>query len=304
MGSAATSVLSPVTRELSRSVGDITGANQAAEAAQNAANAQARAARQTRSDILTQARRNRQRAGALAEATPQELAALDRAYSSADQALSREERLIAAVDPSIMEASQQALKLLRGETADVNKPLTDLRNSQRQQLVDSLRNQYGPGAESSSLGQQALRRFDMETSSMFAQNQQSALANAFGIATTDLGGRLTRGIGTVQQVGQGYSALQERRLNTELNIGAQTIGALSGTSQQLIQSAGAPYVGDALRAQSQQQLFNTGLQLGAAYFTGGASLAAGGLPAPTGLNARAASATVGGGSYNSYGNYA
>lgn len=241
----------------------------ASRAAQGAADASSYQAQVTRDMILRQGAQNVTDADALSAATPEELGALGRSYQAAEQNLGREQKLLAAIDPSLMEASTQALKLLRGETADINKPMTDLRNSQRQQLLSSLRAQYGPGAESSSIGQQALQKFDMETNGMFAQNQQNALAQTFGIATTDLGARQQRGIAGLQQVGQGYSALQERRLNAHQNAATGLLGALSGTSQQMIQAAGAPYVGQALAAQGQQafgqNLMNAGTQLGSAY---------------------------------------
>ena len=260
-------------------VGDITGSNRAADAAQQAAMAQQEMARQTRQDVLAQgkkgeleAARIEREAMSLAEASPQELAALSRSYSSAEGALNREERLLASIDPALMEASSQALKLLRGETADVNKPLNDMRNSQRQELVNSLRGQYGPGAESSSIGQKALQQFDMESNSMFQQNQQGSLANVFGIASSDFGARAQRGIAGLQQVGQGYGALQERKLNTRLNVGDKTLNAgnaslaaLAGTSAQMIQSAGAQYTGEALRGQAQQSLVNRGLDIGSSW---------------------------------------
>lgn len=238
---------------------DPTGAKGAAAAAQGAANAQAETAARTRKDIMDYSRRFESEAMDLAQASPQELIALDRSYGSAESALAREERLLSAIDPTLMEASSQALKLLRGETADANKPLTAQRTMQRQQLVDSLRAQYGSGAESTSIGQRALQQFDMQSNSMFQTNQQNSLNQIFGIATTDFGARQQRAIGGLEQAGQGYSALQTRVLNTRLNTGAQTLGALSGTSQQMIQTAGAPYVGQAIQAQGQQQLFNTGL---------------------------------------------
>lgn len=238
------------------------GMNSAASAAQGAANAQAAETAKQRAAILKAADSNALAALNLAEATPQELASLERAYGSADRALSREEKLINAIDPSIMEASKQALALLQGQTADINKPMLDLRNSQRQKLVNQLREQYGPGAETSAIGQRALQSFDMETNSLFAKNQSDALNQVFGIASQDLGGRLSRGVSTVQQVGQGYSALQDRKLNTQLNTGAAKLNALSGTASSMIQSAGAPYVGASLQAQGLSQLGNTAMNLG------------------------------------------
>lgn len=257
-------------------LGDITGTNRAAEAAQRAAEAQLAMATRTREEVLSEGRKLQSDAMEYAAATPQELSILSNALSSQQLQLGREERLLNAIDPALMEASQQALKLLRGETADINKPMQDLRASQRQKLMDSLRAQYGPGAESSSIGQNALRSFDMETNSMFAQNQQSALGQVFGIASSDLGGRSQRALAGLQQIGQGYSALNERRLNTRLNVGNSMLGALSGTSQQMIQNAGAPYVGDALKAQAQAQFINDRIKAGESMVGNAMGQAAGG----------------------------
>lgn len=246
---------------------DPTGKRGAADAAERAAMAQMAEAREQRRVIMEQGTKNQQLAMALAEATPQELAALDRSYQAADQALGREEKLVAAIDPALMEASSQVLKLLRGESADINKPMTDMRQMKRQNLVNSLRAKYGPGAEESSIGRKTLSDFDMETDSLFSANQRNALNDAFGIASADFGGRLTRGIGAVGTAGQGYSALQERKLNTQMNTGNALIAALSGTAPAMIQSAGAPYMGDMVRAQGQQAVFNTLLNGGIQYAT-------------------------------------
>ena len=244
------------------------GSQQAGEAAQAGAEAQAAQAAATRADVLNYTGRFEAEAKGLANANPEELYALDRANQSAKSALDREERLLAAIDPALMEASQQALKLLRGETAAVNNPLMEQRSSQRQQLVNSLRSQYGPGAESSSVGMRSLQQFDMDSNSMFQQNQQGSLAQLFGMGTTDLGARQQRGIAGLQQVGQGYSAIQDRKLNARLNVGASTLGALSGTSQAMIQTAGAPNVSAALQGQAMSnfgnQIANVGLQYGTA----------------------------------------
>ena len=254
-------------------LGDPFGKNKGAAAAQAAAMAQLTAAREARSMIETEGRRVESEAMDLAAATPQELAALDRAYSSAESALTREEKLVAAIDPSIMEASKQALSLLKGETADINKPLTAMRTMQRQKLVDQLREQYGPGAETSSLGQKVLQNFDLQSDALFQQNQQNTLGQVFGIASTDLGGRLTRGQAAIQQVGQGYSALQQRQLNAKLQAGGNLVSALGGASGPVIQAAGAPYVGDALKAQSQGQIANLAAT-GLGYYFGGPAGAA------------------------------
>lgn len=274
MGKAASAVTNVV--------GDISGSNRAADAAQRSALDQQSAARASKNEIMGIARQNQTDAMALAEASPMELAALNRSYSSAEQALGREERLLAAIDPALMEASSQALKLLRGESADINAPMQNLRNSQRQQLVNSLRSQYGPAAESTGIGSRILQQFDMESSAQMAQNNQNALGTVFGIASQDFGGRAQRGIANLQQVGQGFGALQDRKLNARMNTGNAMLSALGGTSQAVIQSAGAGNVGAALRGQAQQGLFNSAIGIGAQAAMAGSGGGGGGAAKPTG----------------------
>lgn len=246
------------------------GQQSAGRAAQSAAGAQNLMSREQRQYILDAADRLDKEANALAQASPEELNALSRSYQAASAGLAREERLFQAIDPVLMEASQQALKLLKGENTDISSGMMSLRNSQRQELVNTLRSQYGPGAESSSIGQRALRQFDLETNSM----RQEAFNQVFNVATNPAArANYNTAISGLQQVGQGYSALQERKLNTRINTGNAWLGALSGTSQQMIQNAGAPYVGQALQGQAQaqmgQSLVNLGGQLGTAYLMRG-----------------------------------
>lgn len=236
------------------------------------ANAAGQAARDQRAAALEQQRRivAQGNVGAkLAEATPQELAALDRSMTSSLGQLDREERLLAAIDPAIMEASQQALKILRGETAGVTSALNNQRGAQRQKLVNQLREQYGPGAELSSLGQKALQQFDMESNSLFQQSQSNALGQVFGIASSDFGGRTQRAIGGLQAVGEGYGNIQTRRLNANNAI----LGALSGSAPAVINSAGAGAVQGQLLGSGLASLggniMNTGLSLFGAGAKGG-----------------------------------
>lgn len=254
----------------------------AGEAAQGAANAQLSAAQANAGEIKAIGTKTQEESMKLAQATPEELGALGSAYSAADNALKREQRLIDSIDPNIMEANKQALAILRGQSAESNKPLMDMRNSQRGRLVSQLREQYGPGAELSSLGQKALQQFDLESNVLFQQNQQGTLSQLFGIGTTDVGNRLTRGASTLQQVGQGYSALQERILNTRINTGNALSSALAGANASVIQNSGAPYVGAAVAAQGQQAIGQS--------FTNAAGMGLGGL-----LSKPAAPATQPGG---------
>lgn len=176
----------------------------------------------------------------LANATPQEMIAYERMLNSALGQLAERERMIQAIDPALMEASQQVLSLLRGDEAGMTQVMNKQRQRQREQLVNQLRAQYGPGADTSSVGRRALDEFDSQTALVTQQAQSSALGEAFQIAgsaaqLTDRSGALA----SLGNAGQLFGGIQQRRVNTQL-----------GTAS----SAGAQYVGPGLQAQAFGQL--------------------------------------------------
>lgn len=239
------------------------GQQQAGQAAGDGAMAQAHEAMRTREAVMGKSEEFRQISTSLSQASPQELNALGQSMTAAQKNLSQQQKLMDQIDPALMEASKQALDILRGGgNSAMNNSVLSLRNSQRAQLVNSLKAQYGPGAELSSIGQRALQQFDMQSNVL----QQNTLGNLMNIATNPAPGQnLQRAISGLEEVGQGYSALKTRELNTQLNLGAQTLGALSGTSQAVINTAGAPYVGQALQGQAMSSLGNNAMQLGTMY---------------------------------------
>lgn len=232
----------------------------AAKAAGNAAMAAQREARA----------RYKETADIVNPATIQGLLSFDRDIKNQEKNLSRQEQLISNLDPAIIEASQQALKLMRGEESSTLAPLKSQRNQQRQRLLNRLREQLGPGAETSTAGMQALNQFDMETDSLYSGAQQQALGNLGNISSQFTSQRpdMAREIGALSAFGQGKA-----------NLSFQQAAALSNARAGLAQTAGAQYTGDLLKAQSQASMIsgiqNMGIQAVGAYFTGGASLAAG-----------------------------
>lgn len=224
------------------------GGQQAASGAMGAANMQANAASLARNQAM-----------GYANATPQELNILGQQYKAASQNLSQQQQLMSSIDPALMEASKQALAIMQGGTSAATQPMFALRNQQRQQLVASLQNQYGPGAESTSIGQQALQQFDMQTQNM----QTGQLGNMMNMAETGGGPGLNNAINSLSQVGSGYNAIQSRQVNAAL-----------GTQQNMVNTAGAPYVGQTLGGQGMASLgdgvMNAGTTLlGSMYGKGG-----------------------------------
>lgn len=233
------------------------GANKAADAAQNAALAQQSEAQ----------RQYNEQSGIVNKATVAGLANYDKALKAQEGNLSRQEQLVKQIDPTIIEASQQALKLLRGEQSSTLAPLQNQRNMQRQKLVNSLREQLGPGAETSSAGQQALTRFDSESANIFSGAQQQAIQNlgsTFGQFSSGRPDILRQSMG-LGQIGQSRADLSFGQAN-----------ALQRFGQPLLQSAGAQYTADALKGKQQasfgNSLMGAGMQgLGAQFAGGGMS---------------------------------
>lgn len=157
-------------------VGEVTGANKrAARAAQGAATEQAGIAK---NQYNFQSALSNEIEKAMND--PQALARLESGFQAQERQLARQEELMNAINPALKEAALQAAGLLRGEDAQALAPLRRQRERQRQTLLNSLRSQLGPGAETSSAGLNALNRFDAETDSILGGAQQQTLSGLLG----------------------------------------------------------------------------------------------------------------------------
>jgi hypothetical protein len=221
-----------------------------------------------------------QYASSINPATVAGLASLDRDIQNQEKNLSRQEQLISQIDPTVIEASQQALKLLRGEQASSLGPMKAQREQQRQKLQNSLREQLGAGAETSTAGIQALTRFDSETNQLYAGAQQQALSNLGGVAGQFNAIRpdMLRELSGLSGFGQAKTGLEFQRAQ-----------GLLGASQGLQQTAGAKYAADVARGQQASafggQLMSLGgMALGGALGGAGAAGAAGGAAAGAGAS--------------------
>lgn len=286
-------------------IGEITGSNAAIKAQKRAASAAGKAAEAQQAmskeqfDLINKEGLALQQ-GVMQEAgrySVQELNALDQSLAVQQRNIANQERLMAAIDPTLMEASQQALKLLRGEESSTLNPLKSQQASQRQALVNQLRSQ-GIG-ENSSAGLNALARFDQQAAMTNSQAQQSQLGTLLG---TTLNSRVDLGASAGQLAGLGgaYGSIGARNAGLLGNVGTTRLGALSGAGQNLIQNAGAQFTGTVLSNQAQANGYNqqAGQVLGLAGTLGGAYLG-GGLGAFGGsqLNGSSGGGTSGLGSY-------
>jgi hypothetical protein len=239
---------------LGKLLGKITGANSAAKAAERAGAAagQAAVAQQTEAkrqfDLINRAGENLQRdvMGAANQYSVQELNALSQGLEVQQRNIAQQEKLMASIDPTLMEASQQALRLLRGERVDSLTGANSARTQQRQQLQNSLRAQ-GLG-DGSSAALNALQKFDLGTAQMEQQQLQTLLGTTLN-SRVDLGASA----GQLANIGGGFGAIGARNAALLGNVGTTRLGALSGAGQQLIANAGAQFTGTVLQNQARAQ---------------------------------------------------
>lgn len=239
--------------------------SEASRAAGGAARAQSAEAEAQQRRALAEANGSAERLRNLAAATPQELAAQQKGLEATGAHLEQQKRMLSAIDPAIMESSQQILKLLRGEQASSLGPLQQQRSQQRQQLLNTLRSQLGPGAETSAAGMKALRNFDMESNGMFQQAQSGQLNSLTGVL-----GSLnanTQGVSGAANANMSLaSVFKDRQLQAESTAAGYTGNALARTSGAVIDNAGADFVGPMLQARNNQQLANSLGNLGMTAF--------------------------------------
>lgn len=236
-------------------IGSALMGNGGADAAQNAQMQKQAEARRQYNEIK----------GITDTATASGIASFQTDIANQDKELSRQEQMVSQIDPTIIEASQQALKLMRGEQAQTLGPLQQQRDYQRQQLTNTLRQQMGPGAETSSAGMQALTNFDRETAGIMSGAQQQAIQNLGSTANqfNSVNPNINQTIALRSQYGQGAS-----------NLGFKQAQTLMGTYGGLMDTAGADQTSAVLQGQ-QRAGFGSAL-LGGAFSLAGASMGSGG----------------------------
>ena len=180
----------------------------------------------------------------------QELQALDQQLATSQKQLERDQKLIDSIDPSVMEASQQVLKILRGEQSSLGGSVENQRAQQRQKLLNQLREQLGPGAETSTAGMQALSRFDSETTNLTANAQQQSLGTLMGIYGQGASMDYSKGMNALGMTAQGFGNRSSRMLQG----GQGVLQAMIGGNQNVLQATGSQYVGDQLMGRGLNQM--------------------------------------------------
>lgn len=237
------------------------GAYMASEGARNASGAANR-----QSQIwLDQVQKSREQAlQAYSEYSPAQQASLDKAMAAQTQDLARQQQLVNNINPALLDAGKQMQQLLQGQAAPVLQNLQNQRQLQRQNMLDTLRQQMGPGAETSSLGQHEMMKFDSETSNILNGAQQSYLNEVSGLA---LGGNatLSQSIGSAtNNLGKLADSYGQIGLN-KANIITGTQAQMAAPNQALINTAGSAGQAQAMQGQMLGNLGSSLMQGAAMY---------------------------------------
>lgn len=192
---------------------------------------------------------------------PSTIAAHERVLNSQTANVQRLNTLASNLEPTLVEAGKQTAQLLQGKSAPVLANIQQQRQVQRQQMLDNLRTQLGPGAETSTAGMQAMQRFDLQTSDIMNQVQQQYLDKVSGIAISG-----PQALGQV--LNQADAVLGEINKNSPQAQAAQLIeqftnGPGSTAQQSIVGSAGGEQKGAQLMGQMMGNVGGEMVQLGA-----------------------------------------
>lgn len=204
----------------------------------NIASAQQQAAQQTQQEAL-----------GLAIPTAGELQTLNnqinlyqQQYTSATANLNQaEQELTSVYGPSVMAQGQSLFQSLQGQASPMATAYNQQRARSRDQLVQQLTSQLGPGALTSSVGQQALNNFDFQTNTNYAQINDQGInneVNRLGALT----GQQSSVFNTINQTYSGLRAGLAQIQGTQNAFQTRQIGALENTAPSVIGSAGSQYV--------------------------------------------------------------
>lgn len=228
-----------------------------AEATQQAAAATQAAATNTQNMAIAAAQPSAEQLFAQS----QQYANISTFYTQQAANLQMNMQLLSSTQPALQAAGQQAYALLMGQDAPTLKPLQNQQALQRTQLENQLRDKLGSGFATTSAGMEALSQFDMNSQMATAQAQQSYLGTMLN-TTLAANPNMVALTNSINSTGAGLSA---QAINSSNATTQMKLNAITGTAQGVVNSAGAPWAGQAQLANSQSAMSNQ--LLGAA--TGG-----------------------------------
>jgi len=125
--------------------------------------------------------------------------------------------LLDSTDPALIAAGRNALDLLNGKEAPTLGPLKNQLAQQEAKLRAKLTQQFGPGYETTTGGQQALQQFQQQANMTLANAQQQSLGQLLGVVQNTAGQNAN--IGTQMSLGQLLGSVQNRQIGALQGFG-------------------------------------------------------------------------------------
>lgn len=234
-------------------VGGAIGAN----AKQGIANAQQAQAAQDRAAAMSYAAPTAQEIQQIGDRINQQ----QRYQAVQEASVQRDTQILGSLDPALVQAGQQAQKLMSGQNAAILAPMKQQQQFERNQMQQKLAAQLGPGWQTSSAGQAALQQFDMQSNLQTQQAQMSAFNQVsqflnYGIQSNNaLNDSMRLGFKT-------GSDMSAQTLSAMGSIQKRQTEAVTGTSKAMQESAGGQFAGQAATGAMVSGLGNSVAQLG------------------------------------------
>jgi hypothetical protein len=196
------------------------------------------------------------------------------ALNSSLSSIAKQQSQLDAMDPQVKQAGQDLYDLLTGHASAVLAPMQQQMARQRQNMMDSLSSQLGPGFMTSSAGINAIVQFD-EQSAVTLQNAQLNAVSQMTSTYGSLAGMQNQGQNAVtSQTGEAFgramtadqSVLQANQFATQRMM-AGTLGAMStnpvnfmapvDAQGNVIANASGPFSGQKVMGQASQAFGNS-----------------------------------------------
>lgn len=163
----------------------ITGALINKNATTSAANATSAATLQALNAQIAERQRITDQATQAAQMSPSEINQINsllttkgQALTASQDAIQKQQSQLDAMDPNVKAAGNDLYSLLTGKAAATIAPLQAQITMQRNQQMNDLASQYGPGFMATSAGIEAMMKFDTNSAVTIANASQSALGQA------------------------------------------------------------------------------------------------------------------------------
>lgn len=243
-----------------------------------------------------QAVQDRAAAMQLAQPTAQELQQISdriqtqQRYQAVQKAsLDRDTQILNQLDPALATAGKQANDLMQGKSAAILAPMKQMQDFEKNQMKQKLAAQFGPGYASSSVGQQALMQFDMQSNMQLQQAQMQS----FQQVSQFLGYGTQARTGMMAEERQGFmtgSEMSAQTLRSMADIQSRGVNAFTKTADAMQGTAGSQFVGQAASAKAMSGLGESIGKMGGAL---GGMMSSFGSSSTSGSDSNTSASTIG-----------